>query len=431
MNGSLRPLYHFTAPTGWLNDPNGLVFWKGEYHLFYQHNPTGTEWGNMHWGHAVSRDLVRWSHLPVALAPDSNGACFSGSAAMDLEGATGLQTGSEPVMVAPYTGEGHGQCLAWSNDRGRTWSRWPGNPVLPLWPDRDPRLFWYAPERKWVIALYVETGSRLGQKSIAIYESKDLKEWTYCSETPGFYECPDLFPLRVKGARDVRWVLHGADGRYLVGLFDGHRFTAQSDLRPMDQGANFYAAQTWNGVPTSDGRRIQIAWMAGGQYPGQPFNQQMSFPCTLELLPDETGAAVARWPVREIRSLYQRRYTRRAIRLKPSAGLHVVTGEALDVTARLRSLGAASVTMNTLGTPITVDFHARQVAVGDKRAAMRSAEDVTLRVLIDRTSIELFADDGRVSMTSCRLPVPGEPSMYWNCEGGDVEIRNLHVADIG
>ena len=191
-----RPQFHFTSRRGWLNDPNGLVWQAGTYHLFYQHNPYGWNWGNMHWGHAVSPDLVHWKELPTALYPRKFGDwCFSGSAVVDEHNTSGFQEGDQPPLVVAFTSTGRGECIAFSNDRGKTWKEYPENPVVKH-PGRDPRLVWYGPGRHWVMAVYDETGGRQG---IAFYTSPDLKHWTFQSKIEGFFECPDLFELPVDG----------------------------------------------------------------------------------------------------------------------------------------------------------------------------------------------------------------------------------------
>jgi sucrose-6-phosphate hydrolase SacC (GH32 family) len=267
-----RPQFHFTAPAGWLNDPNGLVYHAGEYHLFFQHNPFGVNWGNMTWGHAVSGDLVHWRALPNAIEPDRMGTIFSGSAVVDNGNTAGFQTGREPALVAIYTAAGGSspesdgqpftQCIASSNDRGLTWSKYERNPVLPhiVGENRDPKVIWYAPGRFWVMALFLDG------ESFALFTSPDLKHWTR-TQTLAITgsECPDFFPLSVEGEPDEeRWVFMAANGHYIVGTFDGARFVPETDACVLDFGANYYAMQTYSDIPAQDGRRIQIAWMAGG-----------------------------------------------------------------------------------------------------------------------------------------------------------------------
>src|SRR5215218_5699337 len=240
-----RPQFHFTPAENWMNDPNGLVYYKGEYHLFYQHNPFGNTWGHMSWGHAVSRDLVHWKHLPVAIPEEGDEMIFSGSAVVDHRNTSGFGTRDNPPMVAIYTSARPGsqaQSLAYSTDRGRTWTKYAGNPVLDIGSGefRDPKVFWYAPEHKWVMAV-----SKALEHRIALYSSPDLKHWTHMSDfgpanaTGGVWECPDLFPLAVDGKRNkTKWVMivnlnpggiaGGSAAQYFVGDFDGKRFTADN-----------------------------------------------------------------------------------------------------------------------------------------------------------------------------------------------------------
>ncbi len=281
-----RPQFHFSAAKNWINDPNGLVYYDGEYHLFFQYNPEGLQWGNMTWGHAVSPDLLHWKQLDNALLPDSLGTMFSGSAVVDWNNTAGFQSGKEKALVAIYTchrsadvdSSLEDQCLAYSNDRGRTWTKYAHNPVLPT-PHlvnrsfRDPKVFWYAPTGKWVMIIYHRVGNSL-------YGSPDLKRWTLLSEFTGLpYECPDMYELAVDGdAGNTRWIAEGGNGDYFIGRFDGTTFTPESGKLTCDHGAHYYASQTFSDIPEGDGRRIQIAWMSGGNFPGTPFTNQMSFP---------------------------------------------------------------------------------------------------------------------------------------------------------
>lgn len=249
-----RPRYHFTPEMNWMNDPNGMVFYDGEYHLFYQYNPLGNTWGHMSWGHAVSRDLVHWEHLPLALAEEDGVMIFSGSAVVDWRNTTGFGENEKPPLVAIYTGHRPGrqdQRLAYSNDRGRTWTKFAGNPVLDLkMADfRDPKVFWHEPSARWVMTAALAT-----EQKVHFYASPDLKQWKYVGEfgpaaaTDGLWECPDLFPLAVDGGA-TKWVLivnvnpggpaGGSGCQYFVGDFDGRRFTPDP---PSPQQAEFVPA---------------------------------------------------------------------------------------------------------------------------------------------------------------------------------------------
>ncbi len=273
---ALRPQFHFSSRRGWLNDPNGLVYSGGEYHMYYQHNPYGWEWGNMHWGHAVSADLVHWKELPVAVYPHAFGDwAYSGSAVVDAANSGGFKTGAEDVIVAAYTSTGRGECIVYSNDRGRTFTEFAGNPVVKH-EGRDPRLLWHEPTKSCVMAVYDEKpGEKVerDRQGISFYTSTDLKVWKFRSRISGFYECPDLFGLPVDGGKGgSRWVLTAASSEYIVGAFDGEKFTPESMKLPGNRSDRFYAAQTFSQTP--DGRRIQIGW-ARIDAPGMPFNQMM------------------------------------------------------------------------------------------------------------------------------------------------------------
>ena len=279
-NETYRPQFHFSSKAGWLNDPNGLVFYKGEYHLFFQHNPKGNKWGNMTWGHAVSPDLLHWTQLPNALEPDKMGTQFSGSAFVDWNNTAGFQTGAASPLIAMYTAAGgtspesqgrrFTQCIAYSNDAGRTWTKYRGNPVLDFiaGENRDPKVIWHEPSKKWILALYIDRNGAYG-----LFSSSDLKQWTSLQEltVPGHGECPDFFPLALDGKQqDLRWVFTTASGHYLVGKFDGTRFSDETGTQALDEGANFYAVQSYSDIPSADGRRIQISWMNGGRIRGCP-----------------------------------------------------------------------------------------------------------------------------------------------------------------
>ena len=264
-----RPQFHFTARRGWLNDPNGLVVLGSRYHMYFQHNPEAPEWGNIHWGHAVSDDLLHWEELPIALAPKAeNDLCFSGSAFLDTENASGLGTPENPALLVYFTSTGRGECLAYSLDGGMTFTEYEDNPVIRH-RGRDPRILRYAPGH-YVIAVYDEVNH------IAFYRSADLKNWTFCSRIHGFYECTELFEL------GGRWVLFGANGVYSLGSFDGEAFTPETLPRPLFEG-DAYAGQTF----ANCGRRIAVFWLRdNGIFRSGGFSQQMSIPVELTLKDD-------------------------------------------------------------------------------------------------------------------------------------------------
>ncbi len=311
-----RPQYHFTPARNFLSDPNGLVYYDGEYHLFYQYflypfEPPITG-PTQRWAHAVSTDLIHWEKLPIAIEPHGGGNIWSGSAVVDWQNSSGLQAGNEPPLVAFYTWQkDFTQRLVYSNDRGRTWSEYAGNPVVPNLArahDRDPKVFWHEPTKRWVMVLFA--------RNFVFLLSDDLKQWEKVSEIrPPSGECPDMFELPVDGNPDrKKWVLLGATGEYDVGTFDGTRFTKLHGPHVTDwsgpQLKQFYATQTWSDIPDEDGRRIQIACMRDRprMHRDMPFRNQMTIPCSLSLRTTPEGVRLFRWPVREFEQL--RRETR-------------------------------------------------------------------------------------------------------------------------
>jgi len=421
-----RPQFHFTARRGWLNDPNGLVYAAGTYHLFFQHNPYGWAWGNMHWGHAVSKDLVHWRELPEALYPRQFGDwCFSGSAVVDGANTSGWQKGKGPLLVLAYTSTGRGECMAFSNDRGRTWTEYEGNPVVRH-RGRDPKLFWHAPTRKWVMAVYDEGDGKA--RDVAFYTSADLKKWHYESRVAGFYECPDLFPLAVDGdPKNVRWVLSAADGQYLLGRFDGRTFTGEPGKQRVWYG-NFYAAQTFDSVP--GGRRVQIGWGNGIAFPGMPFNQQMTVPCELTLRKTEEGVRLFAVPVKEVEALRGKTHTWKDLTLKPGDNpLAGVRGELLDVEVALRLEKATRVTLSMRGVPVVYDMKKGEVSCRGKVAPLKPRDgEVRLRILADRGSLEVFGNGGRVALSVGVLLSPNNQTLALTAEGGTAKVKALAVA---
>jgi fructan beta-fructosidase len=454
-----RPQFHFTPARNWTNDPNGLVYYEGEYHLFFQHNPKGINWGNMTWGHAVSRDLVHWEQLANAIEPDRLGTIFSGSAVVDWNDTAGF---GKPI-VAIYTsaggtspeskGQPFSQSIAYSLDRGRTWAKYEKNPVLPhiIGENRDPKVVWHGPTRQWIMTLFKD-GNVYG-----FFASPDLKRWTHLHDitVPGCGECPDFFEMPVDGEPDTKkWVWTAANGHYLVGTFDGKRFAPESGPHQADWGANYYAVQTFSDIPASDGRRIQIAWMNGGKYPGMPFNQQMSFPCELKLRRLPGGLRICRLPVQQIELLHGKEHSWSGRVVQPGEDLLAgIQGELFDIGAEIdvgpaeagrlgRSLsaqptdssaGRAGTTISLLlrGEPVTYTVADKKLTCLGRSAALAPLDGrIKLQILLDRTSIEVFGQDGCVSMTSCFLPRADAKSLALQTTGGPVKIISLKVCEL-
>jgi len=427
-----RPQFHYTTIKGWINDPIGLVVYRGEYHIFNDHNPfscgfpggkTGGE--QSHWSHAISTDLVHWKHMPIAVYPDKNGACWSGSGVVDWKNSAGFQTGKEPPLVLAYTNAGatFGQSLAYSNDRGRTWRTYEGNPVLGqiAGSNRDPIVFWHEPTRKWVMALYVKRGSA------HFFTSDDLKKWTPASEVrlAGFHECPDLFELPIDGDEwDTKWVLYDARFMYWLGRFNGTEFEAEAGPLRVEHGRNFYAPQTWD---CGEFRRVQVGWMSKGKYPGMPFNQQMSFPCELTLRTGPKGVRLYRYPVAAIEKLHTERVEFADVTVAPGENpLAGVRGGLLDIRMEVEPGSAAECGLRLFGQSVTY-ARGRLSCLGASTNVAPIKGRLRLRILVDRASIEVFANDGETSLTSCFLPKELETGLELFAKGGDIRVRSLVV----
>jgi sucrose-6-phosphate hydrolase SacC (GH32 family) len=443
-----RPQFHFSSRRGWINDPNGLVYHEGEYHLFYQHNPYGVKWGNMHWGHAVSADLVHWRELPDALYPDEMGTMFSGSAVVDWGDTSSLKRGKFNTLVCLYTAAGnqvepevpYTQCMAYSHDLGYTWIKYPGNPVLDHITDenRDPKVIWHGPSAQWIMVLYLEEDDR-GQR-FGFFNSPDLKGWAFLHDLylPGSGECPDFFPLQVDGVPGQdKWIFWAADGVYLVGDFNGQTFTPETD--PIyayyggdGQQGSAYAAQTWSDV--TDGRRIQIPWLRG-DIPGMPFNQQMGFPVELTLRATEAGPRLHFSPVKEITSLVKDRKVLRDVTISEHpVELPVRNWGLLDLHVEVDVGKADALEFHLHGVPMVYDVGQEELKCCDLTARVELQDRrLQFRLLLDRASLEIFAADGLVYMPFVRTPEDGHPVCSYFSRGGKAEalvIEITHLASI-
>ena len=421
-----RPQFHFTSRRGWLNDPNGLVWQDGEYHQFYQHNPFGWNWGNMHWGHATSPDLVHWTERPIAIHPHAYGDwAFSGSAVVDAGNTGGFQSGSEAPMVAAYTSTGRGECIVFSNDHGWTWTEYPGNPVVKH-KGRDPRLLWHATSKQWVMAVYDEGDQR---RSIDFYTSPDMKAWTFASRIDGFFECPDLFELPVDGdPNKTLWVLYAADAKYKLGRFDGKTFHVESgpEKHTLWHG-NFYAAQTFSNEPK--GRHIQIGWGRGITFPGSAFNQQMSLPVDLTLKTTPDGVRMFAAPVPELESLRIEKHDFSNTTLKPKANpLSALSGDLFEIKLAAKPGAAEAIELNLRGTPVVYDVRKQELVCKQVKAPLPLVDgELRLHVFLDKGSIEVFGGDGRAAVSVGAIPDDDDHAIGLFSRGGEAALRTLEV----
>ena len=448
-----RPQFHFTSRRGWLNDPNGCIWHDGLYHLYYQHNPFEREWENMTWGHATSPDLLHWTEQAPVLFPDTLGTMFSGSAVFDKDNTSGFGTKKNPPLVFAYTADRSDrevQCIAYSLDGGMTLHKYEGNPVIDShdkWQThdtRDPRLFWWTPQPPlggemvngqwsmvngpgwWVLVLNERNGH-------SIYTSTNLRDWTYQSHVNGFWECPDLFPLPVDGnPNDVRWVMLGASNTYMIGRFDGKIFTPESGKHRFSTGA-IDAAQTFNNTP--DGRRIQIGW-ANIEHRGMPFRGQMLLPTELTLRTTKDGIRLVSKPIAEVSSLLKPLYTSDKTMSEQEAN------EALDKTLPLKGVGGSHLhaTLNlTYATSAGLRFDGQNIIDYDLNrntlnGQFYSPQDptslsLTMDVYIDRTSIEVFIDDGlySYSMERRRPIAAGGKQTGFEFWGTEISVTDLRL----
>ncbi|WP_085537418.1 glycoside hydrolase family 32 protein [Massilibacteroides vaginae] len=423
-----RPQLHFSTRRGWINDPNGLVFHNGEYHLYYQHNPYEKEWGNMHWGHAVSKDLIHWAELPVALYPDEHGTMFSGSAIIDYDNTLGVSKKGLPTMVIAYTADSPAkqvQCIAYSLDNGRTFTKIAENPVIDskhIWNSqdtRDPKLFKYQPTGDWTIVLNERDGH-------SIYTSRDLKNWTYQSHITGFWECPELFELPVDGdPKNTKWVMYGATGTYMLGSFDGKKFTPESGKHYYTTGS-LYAAQTFANIPDSDGRRIQVAW-SRLSHPGMPFNGQMLIPTELCLRKTKNGIRLFSVPVKEFDTLQTKAGEWSS--LSSDKANEVIkafnNSEILRIKATIKLSHATSAGLSRNGQALLdYDMNGNLVNGVFYSPEDMTSMEITADLIIDKTSVEGFIDNGAYSYSISLNAKNDEGFRFW---GNNIEIKNLEI----
>lgn len=433
---TLRPQYHFTSRRGWLNDPNGLVYQNGVWHLFYQHNPYNHGWDNMHWGHATSRDLLRWKEHPDALFPDAEGYMYSGSGFVVPKGKSALPIKGENALVLAYTAEGTRnyipgvkttQGLAYSPDGGKTFVKFSGNPVLPhiAGENRDPKILWHEPTGKWVMVLYID-GPEYG-----IFTSPDLVKWkrTDTYEIPGDSECPDLFELPVNGDKaNTRWALWGANGKYIVGKFDGEKFKQEGGVRRHYFGAA-YAGQSYDNAP--DKRRVHFGWMRDGGpgLQGAPFNLQMTLPMDFTMRGEGDAIRLHAEPSREVLSLRGK--------TKDLKKLEFKTGEKDPLEDFKDDLFEIEAVMDAAGTDASeagfrlYDSHqATWKPAGQTFSDMEGAQPpmdgkMHIRIFVDRVSMEVFVN-GSYHARYIRQ-TPGKHPVRIVAEGGAVKFDSLKI----
>ena len=467
---SFRPVYHHTPAYGWMNDPNGMFYKDGVYHLYFQYNPYGSVWGNMHWGHSTSTDLMHWKFEGCAIVPDAWGAIFSGSCVVDHENTAGF--GKEAV-VAFYTsakstpwGDIQMQSMAYSLDNGKTFTKYEGNPILTSSEKdfRDPKVFWYAPGKHWVMILAV------GQH-MEIYSSVNLKEWKKESEFGamqgahgGVWECPDLVEIPVEGTREKKWILicnlnpggpfGGSAAQYFVGSFDGKKFVNESPTQTkwMDWGKDNYATVTWNNAP--DGRCIALGWMSNWQYannvPTRQYRSANTLARDLTLYREGQELYLKSTPSSEVKKARGKKVSIPSFKVSEKHEMVNLFEEkqgAYEVEIVIQNTGASKIAfclLNDKGEKVSMYYELnRKQFVMDRSesgkidfskdfpavtvAPVNVDKELTLRLFVDRSSIEAFGEDGKFVMTNLVFPSQPYVKMCFEADKNGYAVKSLNV----
>jgi len=408
---------------GHIGDATGLVTYRGEYHLFNIFDEWARRSGaHKRWGHAVSDDLIHWTQLPALLDTIVDHSPGSGSGIVDWNNSSGLRTGSEKPLAVFYTDYKKGSSILFSNDRGRSWERYKDNPVLGGFEDiRDPNVFWYPATNEWRMIRYEKRG-------FAFYRSTDLLHWSFLSRIEGFYECPDLFPLPVTNSPgESRWVLIDGDGSYTIGNFDGTQFIPESRKLRAEYGSAFYATQTWK-RPGTGANPIQMAWL---KYPPQTtltWDGQMSFPVELSLRRQPDGIRLIRQPIGAVRELRSSQQSWKDLEVISQAqtipGMQVAL---LDLSITMESKGATEFGLNVLGQEVCYSMRDHTIHVGSMSAPLRLENgQLRIRLIVDRSSVEVFTDPGEVSISTIILNPTNKP-ITLSARGGRAFVVELEA----
>jgi len=439
-----RPQYHFSPEKDWLFESCGFVFFRGDYHLFYQNVAINNKILNNRLGHAVSKDLIHWQHLPYAFTPDEKAtdmaSCrpMTGSAVIDSLNVTGLQQkGDKPMLIFYSDNEGN-QNLAYSTDKGSTWSKYAKNPLIsnPAKDSQDPKVFYHAATGKWILAFYRGQGEDAKPGGISIYTSSDLLNWKYSSFFEGIGECPDIFEVAFEGKpTEKKWVVLSGEGDYRIGNFDGLTFQPETEIRKLDYGKNFFAAQTLSNAP--DGKVIQLAWMRGGEYPEMAFNGQMSFPMELSLRSTKNGPVLCRKPISALKSLYEHELLKKDKNLIPGIKgnlLGGINGDAIYIKAVLQPKSSDNFGIivrngkQSNGTDIHYDTAKKVLEANGVKMALEPVDGkIVLEILLDRSSIEILGNNGEMGITTCFLPTQKEDEMVLYTQGGELFVVSLEA----
>lgn len=459
-----RPTYHFSPLYGWMNDPNGMVYKDGEYHLFYQHNPYGSKWGNMHWGHAISKDLINWEHRPDAITPDALGTIFSGSAVVDTDNTAGFGAGA--IVIYTQNSDRQVQSIAYSTDNGRSFTKYENNPVLTsdARDFRDPKVFWHKETQRWIMLLAV------GQE-MQIFSSSNLKDWAFESSFGegqgahgGVWECPDLFELPVDGTNEKKWVLlcnlnpggpfGGSATQYFVGTFNGKEFVNESPSKTkwMDWGKDHYATVTWSDAP--DNRRIAIAWMSNWQYandvPTSQYRSPNSVPRDLSLFTVDGETYLQSAPSPELLKLRDIS-KKRSFKVNGTRTIKdMIAGNegAYEIELTIENQHADVIGFrlyNDKGEEVDMQYDMKEKKFSmDRRKSgevgfnenfpmltwttIESGKDeLKLRLFVDKSSVEAFGDGGRFVMTNQVFPSEPYTHIDFYSKGGAYKVDSFVI----
>lgn len=443
-NEKYRPQVHFSPEKNWLFESNGLVFYKGNYHLFYKNVSISNKVFDSRIGHATSRDLIHWEHLPSAFSPDDKAtdinSCrpMSGSAVIDSMNLTGLQSADNKAMLIFYSDSQGNQNLAYSTDKGATWKKYEKNPVIsdPGEDSHDPKVFYHQSSGKWVLALYRAKGEMGKKAGISLYTSSNLLNWEYKSHLEGYGECPDLFEVGFEApSKERKWVITSGEGGYKIGVFDGTTFLPETEMRKMDYGKNFFAAQTVSNAP--DGKVIQLAWMRGGEYPDMAFNGQLTFPSELFLRSTKKGPVLCRKPIESIKILFDKDLVKKGKNIIPGLKgnlLSGIKGDVIYLKAVLLPKSADSFGIlvrngkKSNGTDIQYDTAKKTLDVNGSKMIMEQIDGkIVLEIILDRSSVEVYGNHGETGITTCFSPLEGEDELLLYAQGGELFVESLEA----
>nr|WP_051069804.1 GH32 C-terminal domain-containing protein [Bacteroides propionicifaciens] len=465
-----RPIFHFSPDYGWMNDPNGMVYHNGTYHLCFQYNPYGSTWENMSWGHATTKDLITWTHQADALHKDGLSDMFSGGAVIDKNNVSGL---GKDAIIAFYTNAGIGQtqCIAYSLDNGNTFTKYKNNPILTSSePDfRDPKVFWHEATDKWIMILAV------GQH-MEIYNSDNFLDWTYKSSFGegegshgGVWECPDLVQLPVEGTQKRKWLLicninpggpfGGSAAQYFVGSFDGERFTNEAPVQTkwMDYGKDYYATVTWSNTP--DNRVIALGWMSNWQYgnqlPTKQYRSATAIPRDLKLFEHEGQTYLKSEISKGLNPFLHKISSLEGLNVNKDETLENITkgAKAYQVDMELKNESADKLGFKLFndkgdGVSFYIDAHKKTLKMDRTKSGLTDFDPtlaymvktiaplflkddlIKLTLLVDTCSIEVFGNGGRFTMTNLVFPQEQFNNIHFFSYGGDFEVKSISVQEI-